>query len=314
MNKELLWVESERPKTLEEVVLPEKTKRIFKDGLNTNILLSGTAGTGKTTLGKILCKGRSILFINASLETGIDTIREKVEHFAATVSLVNSQKKKVVFLDEADQLSDAAQKSLRGFIEKYHKNVVFILTANFPEKIIDPIRKSRVVEINFNWDDQENREVLNGYAKRINSIVEKKGYKIEKESIKNILKEKYPDFRGIINLLQSIANSLEKGETITPELIKKKSLGKNQDLYNFLLGNPSPEKTYSFIKSNYLFKEIDCLNELGTTFLDFLLKEKPSSVLAVAKTVHRHQYEMKYSVDKLICLLSCCAELNQILR
>jgi DNA polymerase III delta prime subunit len=144
-DNEFLWVEKYRPKTIEECVLPPELKKLFlgivKSGDIQNLLLTGTAGLGKTTVALALCEelGLEHIVINGSEESGIDVLRNRIRQFASSVSL-SSEGPKVVILDEADYLNpQSTQPALRGFIEEFSSNCRFILTCNFKNRIIAPL-------------------------------------------------------------------------------------------------------------------------------------------------------------------------------
>ena len=150
---EFLWVEKYRPQKIDDCILPDSIKGTFKEFIENgdmpNLLLSGTAGTGKTTVAKALCNelGYTTLVVNGSLDRNIDTLRNEIASFASTVSFDGG--KKCIILDEADYLNPQSfQPALRGFIEQFSKNVRFILTCNYKDKIIEPIH-SRTTFINF---------------------------------------------------------------------------------------------------------------------------------------------------------------------
>ena len=164
--KENLWCVKYAPKTLEDMILPKRIKGKFIEyGLTKHYLLCGTAGVGKTTLARILAKGHATLFINASSERGIDIVRNKIQDFASLRSFGQSGKK-VVILDEIDNLTIDAQKSLRGFIEEHQKNVLFIGTANYPDRIIPALKDSRFSVINFAFSGADLTEVATEYKRR----------------------------------------------------------------------------------------------------------------------------------------------------
>ena len=153
MNTDFLWVEQYRPKTIDDCILPDSLKTLFKSfikkGELSNMLFSGTPGIGKTTVAKALCEEMNCdwIMINGSEEGGIDVLRNKIKNFASTVSL--SGGKKVVILDEADYLNpQSTQPAMRGFVEEFHKNCIFILTCNFKNRIIEPLH-SRFSNIEF---------------------------------------------------------------------------------------------------------------------------------------------------------------------
>ena len=152
-NKDFLWVEKYRPQTIKDCILPENVKETFEDmvrvGEAQNLLLSGGAGCGKTSIARALCNelGAEYILINCSEDGNIDTLRTKIRNFASTISL--SDAKKVVILDEFDYSNaQSTQPALRGFIEEFSKNCRFILTCNFKNRIIQPLH-SRCTNVDF---------------------------------------------------------------------------------------------------------------------------------------------------------------------
>lgn len=310
-----LWTEKYRPNSLSSIILPERIKQRFANGLDTNILLAGTQGTGKTTLAKILSQGRSVLTLNASLENGVDAVRNSIIDFASTTSMINRNLKKVVFLDEADNLSDAAQKGLRGAIEKFHKNVVFIFTCNYAEKIIEPLRNSRLELIEFDFTDDEEREMLQNYIIRIRQILQHNKRTISNDALKFLIKTRYPDMRSILTTLQSISNNVKEGSEIALEDVRKIKTSKYQDLYDFLLTEQRHDKIYQFVRSKYLNKESFVLQALGSDFLKYLVdNDKADKVGFVSIITHKYMFESTDVPDKLISLVACCASIAEIFK
>lgn len=314
---EKIWVEKYRPKTLEHLIIPTRIRKRFAGGdIGSNILLGGTAGIGKTTLAKILAAGRSTLFINASQNRGIDTVRNEIADFAKTSSLLSS-KKKVCILDEADNFGQDAQKALKGAIEEFSDNVIFIFTANNPERLIAPLR-SRLEFINFNFTAEEETEQQAQYAKRIMMILSNEGgYKISREALTYMLKKLYPDLRSIINLLYQTTRSINVTDVITLDMLTKSYIGTNDLLYETLAKEHQEEKIYQFIRNNYAGKEIEALQSLGEPFLVWLndSKEHQSKTLQASMIAHKYIYESSTgSVDSLITLLAACAAMSSILK
>ena len=168
---EFLWVEKYRPKIIDECILPNDLKSTFQEFVENqelpNLLLSGSAGVGKTTVAKALCNemGLDHMLINGSEDGNIDTLRTKIRHYASTVSF--SSDGKVVILDEADYLNpQSTQPALRGFIEEFSGNCRFILTCNFKNRIIEPLH-SRCSTIEFKIRSSQDLRVSNFLFDRI---------------------------------------------------------------------------------------------------------------------------------------------------
>jgi replication factor C small subunit len=197
-NENSLWVERYRPFGLEGYVgnehIIEKVKIYIENNDVPHLLLHGDAGTGKTTLAKIIVNSIDCdyLYINASDERGIDTLREKIRGFAASVGFKTW---KVVILDESDYLTRDAQAALRNLMETFSKNTRFILTCNYPEKVIDPIQsRCQTFEI----IPPTKKDV----AKRLNDILINEGIQFEMPDLAVIVNSGYPDIRRVINAAQ----------------------------------------------------------------------------------------------------------------
>lgn len=314
---EVLWVEKYRPKKLQDLIIPERIRERFAENeIGSNILLGGTAGVGKTTLAKILGEGRSVLFINASSNRGIDVVRSDIANFSSTASLV-STKKKLIILDEADNFSQDAQKALKGAIEQYAQNVFFIFTANNPERLIAPLQ-SRLEYIQFNFTEAEEKEQKLQYVKRIKMILKREGdYEIENDALIYILKKVYPDLRQIINILYQTTRSLAKSSKIKITDVTKNYSGDNTEFYELLLTEHRQEKLYVYVKSNFNGKETQTLMSLSTNFLEFLNNHAThfDKSLTAAMITHKYVYEATTgSIDPLIPLLACTGALSDLFK
>lgn len=204
----LVLSETYRPKTVDECVLPSSTKEmvkgLIKEGNLPSLLFLGGAGVGKTTLARAIANelNADVLFINASMTNGVDNIRTTVMQFASTVSLTSS--KKITILDESDGLSITSQQALRGFIEEFGKNHSIIFTANFGNKIIDPI-KSRCKIVDFKISAKEKPGIAAKFIKRIFTILTKEGIEYDQDAVAALVMKKFPDFRSILNEIQGYA-------------------------------------------------------------------------------------------------------------
>ena len=206
-NKDkFLWVEKYAPQTIEDCVLPPVLKEEFSN-METipNMLFIGNAGVGKTTVASVLCKtlNTDMLFMNASLENGIDDVRNKIQSFATTTALFGDYK--VLLLDEADNLSPDAQKSLRALIEAHQNNCRFILTCNYAHKLIPPLR-SRLQEYNFAYPT-DGKTLRNTFVKRLLQILQMEKVSLTKEDVPtlvSLVELSYPNWRNCIHQLQRV--------------------------------------------------------------------------------------------------------------
>ena len=234
MKDDFLWVEKYRPKTIADCILPDQTKQMFTKlrdkGEIINLLLSGSAGTGKTTVARALCDelGCDYIIINGSETRGIDMVRTQVQSFAGTMS--TNGKTKVVILDEADYITPEAQAALRNLIETFSKNCRFIFTCNFKSKIIDPLL-SRCSVIDFVFNKETLPQLQAQMAKRTIGILEQEGVEAEKLAVIEVVKRYSPDNRKILNELQRYANI---NGTIDSGMISVLDSSKVQTLIEFM--------------------------------------------------------------------------------
>ena len=203
-----LWVEKYRPTTIEECILPEDTKEVFKGFLEQgeipNLLLSGSAGVGKTTIAKALCDelGADSYVINGSDEGRLlDTIRNQAKTFASTVSLTSESRHKVIIVDEADNTTPDVQLLLRASIEEFQKNCRFIFTCNYKNKIIEPLH-SRCSVVDFNVKKQDKVKIAEAFFHRVKVILEMEMIKYEEKVVAEVVQKYFPDFRRTLNELQ----------------------------------------------------------------------------------------------------------------
>ena len=206
MNDHFLWVEKYRPKTIQDTVLSADLKQTFQqfvdDKVVPNLLLTGRAGTGKTTVARAMLEelGCDYIIINGSMNGNIDTLRNDISNFASSVSL--SGGRKYVILDEADYLNpNSTQPALRNFMEEFSKNCGFILTCNFRNRIIEPLH-SRCSVIEFKIPNKDKPKLAANFFKRVLSILEQENVEAEPKAVAAILERHFPDFRRTLNELQ----------------------------------------------------------------------------------------------------------------
>jgi replication factor C small subunit len=211
MSKEFLWVEKYRPNKVKDCILPDTTRKVFQgfieQGELPNLLLSGTAGVGKTTIAKAMCEeiGASYIVINGSDEGRfLDTVRNRVRQFATTVSLTSGASHKVVIIDEADNTTNDVQLSLRTAVEEFHSNCRFIFTCNFINKIIEPLH-SRCTVVDFRIKPEQATQLQGEFFKRLRGILTSEKVEYDDRVLAKLIKRYYPDWRRLINECQRYA-------------------------------------------------------------------------------------------------------------
>lgn len=211
MNKEFLWVEKYRPNKIDDIVLPDDIKETFKGFLDNgdlpNLLLTGSGGVGKTTIAKAVLKELDCdyIMINGSDEGRlIDVVRNKIKNFASSRSF--KQKRKFVIIDEADYMNaESVQPALRNFMEEYSSNCGFILTCNFPRRILDLIH-SRCTTIDFTFTNEDKPKLALSFFKRCTYILEQENIEYDKKVVVEVINKFFPDYRRILNELQKYSS------------------------------------------------------------------------------------------------------------
>lgn len=206
MQEEFLWVEKYRPKTIEDTILPPDLKATFQNfvdqGNIPNLILSGSAGVGKTTVARAMLEQLEVdyIIINGSMNGNIDTLRNEILNFASTLSFTG--KRKYVILDEADYLNaNSTQPALRNFMEEFSRNCGFILTCNFRNRIIDPLH-SRCSVVEFKISKKEMAKLASQFMKRVDFILKAEGIDYDRATVAELITKYFPDWRRVLNELQ----------------------------------------------------------------------------------------------------------------
>ena len=314
MIQELL-TEKLRPQELKHMILPQRISKIFLNGLGHNVLLSGSPGCGKTTLAKILASPFPHLFINVSDESSVDVIRNKINDFCSSMSILDGKSsKKIVVLDEFDGASDQFYKALRGTIEKFAGNTRFVATCNYINKIPDAIQ-SRFEVIDFNpVDASEETALKDEWKKRINIILNKIGISIDEESLETFQKNYYPDFRSALNRIQTWM--LEGVKEVDSQKIKEFGWS-YEDLYKMIVESKDPVKNYQILVGEYSGKVDEIMSSLGDEFINWIIDNRPELkkiIPGVIVIVAEHQAQRTQVIDPMVSLLSLFFKIQKLVE
>ena len=304
MKDHFLWVEKYRPQTIEDCILPDATKATFKEFLKKgevpNLLLCGTAGTGKTTVARALCEelGCDYIVINGSDEgRQIDTLRTKIKSFASAISFEN--KTKVVIIDEADYLNrESVQPALRAFIETFSENCRFIFTCNYKQKIIDPLH-SRTTVIEFRTDKKDQPVLASKFMKRMKFVLDAEGVTYKDKVLAEILMKYIPDYRRVLNELQRYSSS----GTIDEGILSNISDINTKDLISSLK-DKDWKKMRQWDANNVDTDPQGIFRYIYDSLLPEI-KTVPQMVLLIAD----YQYKAAFVADQEINLTACLTEI-----
>lgn len=305
MIEQFLWVEKYRPKSISDTILPQSLKTVFQSfvdqGSIPNLMLSGSAGVGKTTVARAMLEelGCDYIVINGSMYGNIDTLRTDIKDFASSVSL--SGGRKYVILDEADHLNpNSTQPALRNFMEEFSKNCGFIFTCNFKNKIIEPLH-SRCSVVDFIIPNAEKPKMAAHFFKRVCDILETENVAYEKKVVAALIEKHFPDWRRVLNELQRYASS----GTIDTGILSDLSSDNLRVLVKLI-----KEKNFTEVRKWVgLNSDVDTatlFRNLYDTASEYL---KPSSVPQLVLTLAEYQYKAAFVADQEINLAACLTEI-----
>lgn len=314
-----VFYEKYRPKNLENLVLPERIKRLFSDPEITHnyLFYSGPPGAGKTTLCKILCKPYDSIEINISDESSVEVIRNRVKNFITTGSIVNGKyPDKIVFFDEIDGASDQFFKALRGVIEQFESSCKFIATCNYITKVPDNII-SRFYPVRFEPEnEEEEKEILKGYYKRLYMIIKKNDMNIEKDVLVSLIKKHFPDMRTMLNIIQAL--HISKVKEIQMSDVTKVSYD-NIDIFEYCISKKSPVEAYINFSKTYAGKTDEVLTSFGDNFIEWLLESQKvknieNKIPLIIREAAEHQVNRRFGVDPVVNMLSCIYAIQEIIN
>ena len=306
MKENSLFVEKYRSKVLDEYIGNEQLKQIVSQYINNNdiqnLLLYGTPGTGKTTLAKLIVNNINcdFLYINASDERGIDTIRDKVQGFASSASF---KPLKIIILDEADFLTIQAQASLRNIIETYSRTTRFILTCNYLERIIDPLQsRCQVLKIT----PPSKKEV----AQHVANVLDQEDISYENFNIAFIVNKHYPDIRKILNTCQV--------NTVDSELVIDTSILTSSNYIDTILKELKAANKNSFKNIRQILADSN-LNDFEEIYrflydnLDEYTKDGVQQAMIIIE-IENYMYHANFRIDKEINVMALISKILQTIQ
>ena len=307
MSKEFLWVEKYRPNIVEDCILPDSIKDVFQGFVNQgelpNLLLSGTAGVGKTTIAKALCEeiGASYIVINGSDEGRfLDTVRNRIRQFASTVSLTSGASHKVVIIDEADNTTNDVQLSLRTAVEEFHTNCRFIFTCNFINKIIEPLH-SRCTVVDFRIKPEQATGLQGQFFTRLKTILDHEQIQYEDKVLAKLTKRYYPDWRRLINECQRYAATGSINSAILVDVA---------DVNLDALLSSLKKKEFTTVK-NWVVQHMDndpsmVMRKIYDSIYGVL---KPASIPEAVLIIAKYMRDISVVPDQEVNMLACLTEI-----
>ena len=302
--EQLLWTEKYRPKKIEDCILPERLKTPFQEYVNQgkipNLLLSGGAGVGKTTVAKAMCEeiGCDVMVINGSDESGIDTFRVKIKNFASSMSLAGGRK--VIIIDEADYLNpNSTQPALRNAIEEFAGNCSFIFTCNFKNRIIDPLH-SRCAVIDFQLKNNEKSQMAAQFFKRIQQVLQSENVEYDDKVIAELVKKHFPDFRRVINELQRYSQFGKIDSGILAQIVDVSI----NDIVKFI-----KDKDFGSIRKWVASNDVDATTFFRKLYDNLYDVLKPQSIPQAVIILADYQYKQAFVADQEINTVACLTEL-----
>jgi DNA polymerase III delta prime subunit len=307
MTSEFLFVEKYRPQVIDDCILPDDTKKTFKEfvekGEIPNLLLAGPPGIGKTTIAKALCNelGADFYVINGSDEGRfLDTVRNQAKNFASTVSLTGSSKHKVIIIDEADNTGNDVQLLLRANIEAFYSNCRFIFTCNYKNKIIEPLH-SRCAVIDFTIKGKQKAQLAGSFFKRLQNILDAEGIEYDQKVVAELVSKHFPDFRRVLNECQrySTGGKIDAGILASFSDISVNELIKHLKEKNFT-------EVRKWVVSNLDNDAHLVLRRIYDACYDALV---PASIPVAVLIISKYLYQSGFVADQEINTLAALTEL-----
>lgn len=309
LDKQLFW-EKYRPATIEDLIVPDRIRKLVKNGVSGNYLFHGHSGCGKSSLARILLQEYKNRCLILSSRLGVEVLRDKVDSFCRELLVFQESQMRVVYFEEFDRATSQLQEELKSFIEDHSDRVRFIATCNNIAKIKEPIR-SRFIEVDFTPIGDEAKELKGNFAKKVFEICSDEKIDISKDVLKDIIVKRFPDFRKVWQDVQQYhltgvnsSNKIENSDDI--------------ELFKIILSNSNTIKIWEFLYVNWMDKTDLAFQKLGRDFFEYLKEyhvnkvDKMGNVIIVLSDYT--DLKLPNALDPFITLVSLVCKIQEILK
>ena len=312
VKNQLFW-RKYRPKTISNLVILPRIKKLIEGGIQQDLILHGHPGTGKSTLAEILLKNKNYMKINASMENGIDTLRDKILDFCESMPspfVKTDDKMKYVYLEEFDKVTNNFQDGFKAFVENYDHKVRFIISMNDITNVIPPL-KSRFTKICFNpSNDEEKNYLLKGYYKYLLSVSKNVEMEVSEDSLKKIISSNFPDLRASVQELQTMHITGSQDSMAS---------GDYSDVIGFIMNKENIfSDNFYFVMDNWVNQPKDLIDILGRPLYYHLLRNNPDVIESkgfdLLDLTKRYNAEFESTTDPPLHVFSLICELKKLLK
>lgn len=310
MKENLFWYKFQ-PKSLKTIILLPRIRKLVENGLDINVVFySDSAGTGKSTLAKILCSDADYIEFNSSKDTSVEILRNEVETFCKTLNPFKKGAQKIVFFDEFDGVSEQFQKAMKGVSDRY-RHVRFILTTNYVEDIDSKIL-SRFTFIDFGPKNKEEVEFLETmYLKYLRAICKKVEVDLNDDELKKIIAINFPDLRRAVQKVQEISISQNKSE------LASFTSAIHTDIFEFLQnGKNNVEENWLYVMNNFQDRPLELMKTLGRPLLSYIMENLNDTKKSAMLLNLQRNYNAEYNntIDPVLHLISYITDIKEVLK